>query len=358
MSLNEKMTALADEIRELSGTTTKKGIDAMTADVNAANTEVGEQADLIAQIMAKVNSLPAAGSGGEQPTLFTPSITLQSVSSELTISDDNGGFVNGYNIYANDELIAVSTSKTVTLDEYIEHTETITIKVQAVGTNFNSSEFSEIIVWEYVNVEGTPGLLYNLSSNRAYALCIGLGQAIETNIVIASVYEGVPVTEINNQAFSGCSSLKGVTIPNCVTKIGSNAFNKCSSLTSIEIPDNVTTMETSVFSGCSSLTDVVIGNGVTSIEAFTFQSCTKLTSIFIPNNITKIWNYAFEYCESLKRVDLSSHTSIPTLGTDVFSSTSSKLQIKVPASLIDSWKNATNWAKYASKIVTEFTNEL
>jgi methyl-accepting chemotaxis protein len=50
MSVNEKMTALADEIRELSGTTTTKSIDTMISDVDAANTEVSSQMNLINQI--------------------------------------------------------------------------------------------------------------------------------------------------------------------------------------------------------------------------------------------------------------------------------------------------------------------
>ena len=41
-TVNEKMTALANEIRELSGTTTPKSIDEMTSDVDAANTEISE----------------------------------------------------------------------------------------------------------------------------------------------------------------------------------------------------------------------------------------------------------------------------------------------------------------------------
>ena len=152
---------------------------------NTAN----EQTDLIAQIMAKVNSLPNVSggdgdevslqektitengtyvpdegfdgfskvsvnveSGGEKPTLFTPSITLNSVSSELTIADNrNGDFAVAYDLYANDEFIITLSSKMATLTDYIEHTETINIKVQAVGTNFNSSEFS-VIEWKYVNV--------------------------------------------------------------------------------------------------------------------------------------------------------------------------------------------------------------
>ena len=63
MSVNEKMTALADEIRELSGTTAKKGIDAMISDIDTANTEISGQTDLLAQILAKVNRLPEAGGG-------------------------------------------------------------------------------------------------------------------------------------------------------------------------------------------------------------------------------------------------------------------------------------------------------
>lgn len=62
-TVNEKMTALADEIRELSGTTTPKSIDAMTTDVNTANTEIAEQADLISQIATLV-ATKASPSGG------------------------------------------------------------------------------------------------------------------------------------------------------------------------------------------------------------------------------------------------------------------------------------------------------
>ena len=60
MSINSKMTALADEIRELSGTTSTKSIDAMTTDIGAANTEINEQSDLIAQITAALETKSGA----------------------------------------------------------------------------------------------------------------------------------------------------------------------------------------------------------------------------------------------------------------------------------------------------------
>jgi lysophospholipase L1-like esterase len=50
MSVNTKMTAIANEIRELSGTTSAMGLDAMASNVNNANTEINEQEELLMQI--------------------------------------------------------------------------------------------------------------------------------------------------------------------------------------------------------------------------------------------------------------------------------------------------------------------
>ena len=245
-------------------------------------------------------------------TLFTPSISLQSVTSVLTITDNrNGDFAQGYNVYANDNLITVLTSKEVTLNDYIEHTETIDIKVQAVGANFNPSDYA-VATWEYVNVAGTAGLAYAIGSNGTTSYCKGIGNAVVTDIEIASMYEGLPVSTIGYRSFRSCSSLTSVVIPDSVISILGEAFNSCVNLKS-----------------------VVVGGSVETIADLAFNSSGKL-----------------------KRVDFSKHTIVPTLGINVFGSTNANLQIKVPASLIDEWKNASNWCDIASKIVTEFTNEV
>jgi hypothetical protein len=63
-SANEKLTALANEVRELSGTTTTKGIDTMISDIDAANAEIAGQVELISQITAALEG-KAGGTASE-----------------------------------------------------------------------------------------------------------------------------------------------------------------------------------------------------------------------------------------------------------------------------------------------------
>jgi hypothetical protein len=68
MSVNTKMTALADEVRTLSGGTGVLGIDAMTNAVKGGNDEIGSQTDLIAQISEALEGKAASGIGSGLPT--------------------------------------------------------------------------------------------------------------------------------------------------------------------------------------------------------------------------------------------------------------------------------------------------
>ena len=92
------------------------------------------------------------------------------------------------------------------------------------------------------------------------------------------------------------------TIHNDTKIIADRAFSGCSMLTSIEIPDSVTSIGDDAFNSCSSLTSVVVGDSVTSIGNSALSWCGGLTSITIPDSVTSIGDDAFYYCESLTSV--------------------------------------------------------
>ena len=87
------------------------------------------------------------------------------------------------------------------------------------------------------------------------------------------------------------------------------------------------------------------------IGDYAFYKCTNLTSVDIPN-ATSIGNFAFSSCSNLTTIYVGTNTStVCTLGsTAAFDGCTSLTNIYVPASLVDSYKSATNWSSYADKI--------
>lgn len=133
---------------------------------------------------------------------------------------------------------------------------------------------------------------------------------------------------IDEGAFSGCSKLTSITIPDTMTNIGECAFENCTSLISITIPDSVTSIGRYAFCGTAYYNSednwadgvLYIGNhliaanpdklaanyivktGTRCIAANAFYGCDKLTAITIPNSVTGICRWAFWYCASLETI--------------------------------------------------------
>ena len=139
------------------------------------------------------------------------------------------------------------------------------------------TEYANGYTWTY-RINGYTAEIYGSYSYSSYP-CVSPRPT--GAVTIPSTLGGNPVTSIGNYAFSGCSGLTSVMIPDRVTSIGSSAFSGCSSLTSVMIPGRVTSIGSSAFSGCSGLTSVTIPNSVTSIGSSAFSGCSGLMSISV-----------------------------------------------------------------------------
>ena len=102
----------------------------------------------------------------------------------------------------------------------------------------------------------SEGLAYVLSSDETYYIVTGMGECDDLNIIIPDTYNGLPVKEIRNSAFSGYDILTSVTIGNNVTSIGKGAFNSCWTLISVTIGKNVTSIGESAFFRCENLVEI------------------------------------------------------------------------------------------------------
>lgn len=106
------------------------------------------------------------------------------------------------------------------------------------------------------------------------------------------------------------------------------------------------------FSSCRSLLEVTIPADATTFVAAAFQGDYALRRVTCLGDIASIPAQVFQRCYPLRFVDFTHCTAVPTLANvNAFDQTHAQLEIRVPASLVDAWKAATNWSSLADHIV-------
>jgi len=112
-----------------------------------------------------------------------------------------------------------------------------------------------------------------------YAVITG-GAAAE-NLVIPAKIDGVPVREIDRDAFAGNSVLKTLTVGQGVRSIGMSAFEGCTGLTEVILPGSLTFIDRNAFRDCENLREIsmpgIIEAGQIREGAFVGVALTELT---------------------------------------------------------------------------------
>lgn len=145
-------------------------------------------------------------------------------------------------------------------------------------------------------VKGSDGLEY--AEDDGCCIVVGIGSCTESDIVIASHINGVPVTKIDEDAFYENKTIKSVVIPWTVRSIKEDAFCMCENLESVTFSEGLEGIGESSFYGCSSLKSLTLPSTLVSVYNYSFRGCTKLEEVTMLGSTT-VWNNAFADCTAL-----------------------------------------------------------
>ena len=156
----------------------------------------------------------------------------------------------------------------------------------------------------------------------------GVYESNDTEIVIPDTFNGLPVTELFDNAFSHCYKAEKITIPKTITSIGHDAFKKCIFIESLDLPDGLVTIGENAFSDCKGLISLTIPDTVTTIGNCAFSGCSGLRSLTIPDSVVNLGDGAFISCSGLEEIKLPA--SLTKLNCFMFNECDSLTNVTIP----------------------------
>lgn len=117
--------------------------------------------------------------------------------------------------------------------------------------------------------------------------------AIDQNVTPQG-YGKIPIVEIMPRAFTKCTKLQRLILPDTIRRIGFSAFEGCKKLYSINIPQGVECIESSTFKNCEALGNITIPDSVKEICGSAFEGAVLFYPVdFDGSNVESIGARAF-----------------------------------------------------------------
>lgn len=296
------LTGVADAIREKKGTTAPIPAQSFASEIRTI--EGGSKVTDIPLTLTE-NGTTEAPEGVRytpitvevpKPTLNAPKIEFNANGGYMYILDGtNGNFSEGYQLYLNGEENVVLTSTNIKMQDYGIF-ETDEVGIVAVGNLFNNSPMATAR-WSDLEL-GTIGLSY--SGNA----CTGLGTATDTDIYVASIVNGIVITQFGSGRKLDGVANKTIHLPNSITTIGQTCF------------------------GSQGNFKVICGRGLRSLSNYSFAQAT-------------------DYVLDLRNVE-----QIPVVNAEAFQGLDTRYaKLVVRDEVYDAYIVATGWAGVARFIV-------
>ena len=195
------------------------------------------------------------------------------------------------------------------------------------------------------------GLSYTVNSDNKTCTVTGIGSFEGSELTVPEYINGYKVTAIGEEAFSECTQLTELVIPETTKTIGTRAFYGCTGLTEFTVPASVTSIGNQIFYKASNITTVYYNssygsssnpvlryNNITKVvfggkyvTEYILYNCSWVQEVVILDGVTRIYSYAFSYCSSLTEIVIPD--SVTSISYDAFRGCSSLTNIVIPDSV-------------------------
>mgnify|MGYP002625657428 CR=1 FL=1 len=248
--------------------------------------------------------------------------------------------------YYNSEFIGCNNIKSLTWN-VINHESSgnITIGNSANIENFSIGDCVERIPAGLVNGSKIQSITIpasvKLIDNGAFLDCANLTSIVveQDNATFDSRDNCNAIIETaTNTLLVGC---KNSFIPNTINMIGDFAFTHCTELTTINIPNSVVSIGTDTenngfsdkgaFNGCTGITSLAIPNSVVTIGRNAFYDCQNISYLKLSESLREICEGTFTHCARLEEVTLPA--SLRFIGEEAFYDTGLK-SFSIPDSVV------------------------
>lgn len=231
-------------------------------------------------------------------------------------------------------LVLQTVDDTYETDISVDNTELEGIPIVGIGENalYNDTKINSLSLPS--SIERVKSGAFWKASNLKNVTFADKGKGLKTIGMYAfadcSSLESIDlsnssITEIPENAFSNCTSLKTVKLPSTVTKIADDAFANCKKLKEIQGLSNckISEIGKDAFAGCYNLKTFDISSAtITSLPDTICSNMYALTSIHLPKTLTSIGTSALEGCKKLEEITGISDCKLTSIGANAFASCS------------------------------------
>lgn len=152
---------------------------------------------------------------------------------------------------------------------------------------------------------------------------------------------------VGQYAFANCSSLTEALFADNIVNISEGALFNCEKLTSIHLPGSLTGFGNAMLSNTAIAGKIEMPRMSMTIGDYALTGAAAVSEIDIPASVFYIGNEAMSGMSGLKRINVSKHQAIPSIGMDVWSDVDQpKVTLIVADSMYGEFKAAEQWKEF------------